>query len=95
MTFSKQLEQYKEEINELVRAYKRFFSPKNKELGKDGQKVIKDLAKFCAVDTHSYHSDGFVLAQAEGRRQVFNYILNQLNMDFVEIDKLLNEVDYE
>ena len=57
------------------RAYKfTFKDPKNNE-------VLKDLAKFCRANTTCFHPDPRIHAALEGRREVFQRILDHLKLE--------------
>lgn len=57
-----------------------------------GQDVLKDLAKFCHMQSPSYTpGDPHGTAYKEGMRRVFLRISNYLNMDEVEIQKMFKE----
>jgi hypothetical protein len=45
-----------------------------------GQIVLKDLARFCRAHKSTFHEDPRVHAMAEGRREVWLRIQNQLQL---------------
>lgn len=46
-----------------------------------GEKVLKDLAKFCRAHDSTFHTDARVAAVLEGRREVFLRIARHLHLD--------------
>lgn len=55
-----------------------------------GRIVLRDLAQFCgAAGKTIFHSDPHVLARREGRREVFVRICIMLNLDEMEVRKLM------
>jgi hypothetical protein len=65
-----------------------------------GKLVIKDLAKFCNMNTSSMrtnpvtgNSDPYLTAFNEGKRAVFNRIIKHCYMDDAAISKLYKELE--
>lgn len=55
-----------------------------------GRIVLRDLAQFCgAANKTIFHADPHVLARREGRREVFVRICILLNLDELEVRKLM------
>lgn len=67
---------------QIISRYKSLF------LTPRGKKVLLDLAKFCKYDDTVFDKDALSMARNEGRRQVFLYILNQINYD---VEALMSE----
>lgn len=58
-----------------------------------GEIVLSDLRKFCHADKPTiFTSDPHLMARREGRREVWNRIINYLNLDEYEVRKLM-EID--
>lgn len=62
-------------------------------LSPPGQKVLKDLARFCRANVSTFHEDARLHAVAEGRREVWLRIANHLNMTPDELWKLYSGQD--
>ena len=61
--------------------------------GTNGDAVLKDLAKFCRANTTTFHADPRLHAVAEGRREVWLRIANNLHMTPDELWKLYSGAD--
>lgn len=76
-------------------AYRRIFLDGEGNLTKDGEAVIKDLARFCRlhrsttiVSTISRQTDVPASFQAEGRREVILRILGHLHVDDADLVRI-------
>lgn len=76
-------------------AYRRLFLGEDGKLTRDGEAVIKDLARFCrlhrsttVVSTVSRQTDVPASFQAEGRREVILRILGHLHVDDADLVRL-------
>lgn len=45
-----------------------------------GKRVLKRLAKYCRAHETTFHPDPYVSAALEGRREVYLFICEQLNL---------------
>jgi hypothetical protein len=63
-------------------AYKQTFQ------GPLAEEVLKDLARFCRANVTTFHEDARAHAVAEGRREVFLRIQNNLNLSPAEVWRL-------
>jgi hypothetical protein len=63
-------------IRDRERAYRAVF---NNELAK---LVLADLRVFCGATKSSFNSCPYEMARNEGRREVFNRIMNYLEVDY-------------
>ena len=59
--------------------------------GVAGERVLKDLAKFCRANTTTFHPDERASALLEGRREVWLRIQQHLNLSPEQLWKLLGE----
>lgn len=50
-----------------------------------GERVLRDLAKFCRANETTFHPDARVSAGLEGRREVWLRIQNHLNLTTDEL----------
>jgi hypothetical protein len=50
-----------------------------------GKLVLKDLFKVSKMNRSSYSNDTHLMAKEEGRKEVYRYIINTLNMDLEAI----------
>lgn len=73
-------------------AYRALFVGPDGRLSPYGERVLKDLAKFCRADRStatvspvSRTIDPHAMAIAEGRREVFLRIVNTINMDVTQL----------
>lgn len=57
-------------------AYRRALGGKSPEQ----QEVLQDLAKFCRFNTTCFHADARIHAALEGRREVFQRIIDYLQL---------------
>jgi hypothetical protein len=83
------------------RAYRRMFLGDDGKLTRDAEIVLADLSKFCrmyssttVVSPVSRQTDVPASFQAEGRREVFNRLLDHLHVDDSDLFRL-NEVNHE
>lgn len=58
-----------------------------------GNRVLKDLAKFCRAHTTTMHPDPRVHALLEGRREVWNRIAAHLQLDDEQLWSLYKKDD--
>ena len=65
----------------LSGSYKRLFSKDSP----DARVVLKDLAKFCKANKTSFHTDPYVSAALEGRREVWLRIMKHNNLTADEL----------
>lgn len=63
-------------------AYKQTFK------GPHGEEVLADLARFCRANVTTFHEDARAHAVAEGRREVWLRIQNNLNLSPADIWRL-------
>lgn len=66
-------------------AYRSVFS------GRAGDIVLADLAVFCRATTSTFHADPRVHAVAEGRREVWLRIQNQLHLSDEQLLELVTQ----
>lgn len=72
-----------ERLRTRSQAYKAVFS------GVHGEKVIADLTKYCHHNTPTFvPNDPYSTAFAEGRRDVFNRILAQLDLTESQLSRI-------
>lgn len=76
-------------------AYRALFRTPGGELGPSADRVMRDLARFCYVNRTTFkvslvtqQGDPYAMALAEGRREVFNWIAQQINLQPDEIERL-------
>lgn len=79
-------------------AYRSLFKTPGGELGPMADIVMKDLARFCYVSRSTFkvsrvtqQADPYAMALAEGRREVFNWIARQINLNPDEIERIARE----
>ena len=82
----------------IVEKFKRFIFARQYQYRKTfhsppGEAVLKDLAKFCRANTTTFHADARLHAVAEGRREVWLRIANNLNMSPDELWALYSGAD--
>lgn len=70
----------------------RLFRVDGGSISRDGEAVLADLRDFCFAQKSTFHPDARVQAQREGRREVWLRIMNFLNLDETQVQKLM-EVD--
>lgn len=59
--------------------------------GPFGEEVLADLAKFCRANQSTFHADPRVHAVAEGRREVFLRISQNLNLTDEQLWRLYGQ----
>ncbi len=74
------LEQVRNFISRRRNAYCKTFMPNDAQLAPYAEEVLVDLAKFCRAHESTFHADPRLHAVAEGRREVFLRIANQLHL---------------
>lgn len=57
--------------------------------GTEGEKVLDDLATFCRATETTFHTDPYIAALQEGRREVFLRIQQHLNLSPEELFSLV------
>lgn len=63
------------------------------QVHRGGEIVLADLRAFCRADQPSnFSTDAMVMARREGRREVWERIVNYLNLDESQVRKLM-EID--
>jgi hypothetical protein len=77
MLFQNQNDEKKKAL-ELNQAYKEVF------LSVSGQKVLRDIASQCNLDTSTFNKDAMITSFQEGRRTIALYILGHLNTSSYE-----------
>lgn len=75
-------------------AFRAIFAPKGL-MGPDAEVVIRDLARYCHVHRSSLKvspitrtTDAIAMGFAEGQRDVFNYIMSQVNLTENRIEQI-------
>ena len=58
----------------------------------NGERVLKDLAKFCRANSTTMHPDPRMHALAEGRREVWLHVQQQLQLTEDELWELYHPV---
>jgi len=69
----------KKAISEKQQLYHRVFD------GEDGQAVLEDLKRRCFVKTTTYDPDAMKMGINEGRRSIYVYITNLIEMELKEM----------
>jgi hypothetical protein len=62
------------------------------QLRRSGEHVLADLRKFCHADARArplFDSDPLVMARRIGRREVFDRLVNFLNLDEGQVQQLM------
>ena len=76
-----------------VRAYKAVFIPGG-GLDHNSEVVMKDLRRFCGIDFTDHGSDGRLATRFEGRREVYNWIMQNIQYkDMFKLDQHINELE--
>lgn len=65
-------------------AYRRVFARPNQDV----DVVLKDLARFCRATRSTGHTDPYLAARLDGRREVFLRISENLNLTVEELYRL-------
>lgn len=74
----------------LEAAYKRTFRGDNKKVHAAATEVLADLKIYCNATRSNFSPDALEMARGEGRREVFLYIMDYLELDVEYIHKLEN-----
>lgn len=70
--------------------YRWLFTGENGELRRVGEHVLADLRGFCGADKATlFNPDPIIMARRLGRREVFDRIINFLNLDESKVQQLM------
>lgn len=73
--------------------YRACFNGEDGQLTLHGEKMLADLNRFCRGNQSTFDADARVHAHLEGRREVLLRILTFLNVDSVELTRLVEVQD--
>lgn len=76
-------------------AYSRLFLGRGDKPHGDAATVLGDLERFCYATRPTFDTDPLIMAEREGRREVFNRIMTILNFNFEQYYQLRKEAEDE
>jgi hypothetical protein len=95
MSFNDQFERIRARLHRRAFAYRALFKTPGGDLGPAAEIVMRDLAHYCRANVTSLQyskvtgmADPIATAFAEGRRDVYNRILGQLQLSPEHIERI-------
>jgi hypothetical protein len=70
---------HKQEVH-AVDSYRKVFN-KGNALSPEGKRVLSDLQTFCGINSYDNGGDSVVITRMAGRREVYNWIMENIFYD--------------